>query len=365
MGIMSDIGSLLKNPAVMELLPAALGAAGGALTSPRRGGVGGSIGNALTGAAGGLAQGEQAVAGQQRAAAYAARTQEEAQYRDALIAHTKIQDQIAQGKEELITQRDNAFAKLPKADQDRFGTPSIWEKTMINTLVKGAPVPAKKDAVASMFNSPTGKAYLAARGLTDPSQLPDDPKALDTLLSSFHYESPDVAALRTANLKRINAETGKIGMEEAGTLPARPTAAGGAKGAVTDSQAMSHALSQFDKMRTENEKVAIENAKNDYPGATPAPLPHPDLPANFEDWSASKAGQDFINAYKGEKAAAPKAAAGAKDDLKAAPDFHKVKGATGPAIAKAVKDGKTMPDGMVTKPDGKHYIIKNGYGYPA
>lgn len=59
MGLLDDITGVLNNPTVQTLLPAALGAGAGALTSPRMSGTRGAIGNALGGAAQGLSQGVQ------------------------------------------------------------------------------------------------------------------------------------------------------------------------------------------------------------------------------------------------------------------------------------------------------------------
>lgn len=61
-GIMDSITSVLQSPAVQELLPTALGAAGGFLTTPRRAGAGGAIGRGLLGGAQGLTTGAEAVA---------------------------------------------------------------------------------------------------------------------------------------------------------------------------------------------------------------------------------------------------------------------------------------------------------------
>ena len=57
MGLLDGLDSVLTNPAVEALLPAALGAAGAGLTSPRRAGTRGAIGSALSGGAQGLAEG--------------------------------------------------------------------------------------------------------------------------------------------------------------------------------------------------------------------------------------------------------------------------------------------------------------------
>ena len=79
-GFLNGVGDLLKNPAVMELLPAALGAAGGALTSPRLGGARGSIGNAMLGGAQGLALGSKAAAEAQLAPAEIGELQQRTAY---------------------------------------------------------------------------------------------------------------------------------------------------------------------------------------------------------------------------------------------------------------------------------------------
>lgn len=59
---MDSLTSVLQSPAVQELLPTALGAAGGFLTTPRRAGLGGAIGGGLLGAAQGLTTGQEAMA---------------------------------------------------------------------------------------------------------------------------------------------------------------------------------------------------------------------------------------------------------------------------------------------------------------
>lgn len=61
-GIMDSITSVLQSPAVQELLPTALGAAGGFLTTPRRAGFGGAIGRGLLGAAQGITAGQESLA---------------------------------------------------------------------------------------------------------------------------------------------------------------------------------------------------------------------------------------------------------------------------------------------------------------
>jgi hypothetical protein len=98
----------------------------------------------------------------------------------------------------------------------------------------------------------------------------------------------------------------------------------------------------------------------------PKPLPHPNL-GSYDDYVNSADGQAFINTFKGVGGPSepgrprPKEAAKpAADDLKAAPDWHKVKGATAPAVAKT-----KYADGKYKHPDGNTYIVKDGYGYPA
>jgi len=56
-GFLDSLSGVLQSPAVQQLLPAALGAASGFLTTPRRAGAGGAIGNALGGAAQGITTG--------------------------------------------------------------------------------------------------------------------------------------------------------------------------------------------------------------------------------------------------------------------------------------------------------------------
>jgi hypothetical protein len=91
-GFLSGIGDLLKNPAVMELLPAALGAAGGALSSPRLAGGRGALGRGLLGGSEGLMMGQQAAAQAQLAPAQMAELQQHTAY---LTQQTKQMQQAA------------------------------------------------------------------------------------------------------------------------------------------------------------------------------------------------------------------------------------------------------------------------------
>jgi hypothetical protein len=367
-GFLSGIGDLLNNPAVQQLLPAALGAAGGALTSPRLSGARGAIGRGLVGGAEGLAAGQQT-------AAYS----QEAKLRQAQLQHTQIEDKVAsfnlnkaqQDQQRLADLRTQNPSLSGLSDADLYNQvsllPGIKRQLMIaakNPDPKMQPFTSKLqnvdlnsldyDSAKSLFTAYTtykeapGEPLVQVQSAKGQNIWVPRSQAVNQAVAP-PKEDADLAAVRATNIRKTE-------MEMAGTLPARPTSR--ATGEVTESQASAHAMNWYEKMRSENSKVEIENAKNDYPGATPAPLPHPDLPATFEDWRSSKNGQDFVNAYKGT-AAKPTGAPASRDELKAAPDWHTVKGATAPAVGKTKREDNTYKT-----PDGKIFVVKHGFGYP-
>jgi hypothetical protein len=399
-GFLSGVGDLLKNPAVMELLPAALGAAGGALTSPRLGGARGSIGNAMLGGAQGLALGSKAAAEAQLAPAEIGELQQRTAY---MAQQTKQMQQAATNDQVWSANYGKWVDQLPADKQsearifgqstdpkDRLKAVQMIKDEMARPVsekflskmtginqpdLAGLPTESLHDlmnkAIAARTENRKFEIKNTDKGLMSFSEDPMNPgKMTMTTLGAREVSSA------APDYKAVNLEGGTIGVYDGRT--GRMTNTGvrgtvgstGAAGAVNDAQTAKAITSHYEGLAKENQVVEKANAANDYPGAVPKPLPHPNL-GSYDDYVNSADGQAFINAYKGvggpsepgkprpkEEAAKP-----AADELKSAPDWRTVEVNGVRAKERAVAKTKYKDGEYDLK--GKRYIIKDGYGYPA
>lgn len=173
-GIMDSITSVLQSPAVQELLPTALGAAGGFLTTPRRAGFGGAVGRGLQGAAQGITQGQEALA---KAGELKAEQQRynllNQQVQTALQQNATDQPTLAQIAQ---TQAGGMFGKMLYGDKapdfSKLSAPTLrslnektlgayeafWKGQKPNIQVKTAQGPDGLDHLYAYTISPTGGA---------------------------------------------------------------------------------------------------------------------------------------------------------------------------------------------------------------
>jgi hypothetical protein len=231
-GFGNSLTSILTNPTVEELLPAAAGAIGGALTG-RKGDIKNQLGRGLEGGVGGLEQGTQEVIAQQN-------FKLAQQYRTAMINHVGLEDNLLTGKisaQQVQDKQIAAFNNLPPEEQAKWGNdPKQWAQGMRAISTKNADVPSKQMLVAQMLKSPTAGPYLSALGITKPGDIPTNAATLDKIITGYKYEPPDIQAQRTAETAAANARTAEArstesrnaaqtAVEEArlhGTLPAAP-----------------------------------------------------------------------------------------------------------------------------------------------
>lgn len=184
--ILDDVGSLLSNPAVMELLPAVTGAIGGALTSPRLAGGRGAIGSALLGGTQGLEQGAEL-------GAQTARLKQDAEMNKMLAKHYDLEDQIAQGNLDSQNKVIQHFNALPESEQGKYGGDwhtylDVMKAQQINNLSAQGLL----QQAAQRMTTPMGKAQFAAQGVTDVSQLARySPNQLKEILKQTAPPTPE------------------------------------------------------------------------------------------------------------------------------------------------------------------------------
>lgn len=195
-GFMDSITSVLQSPAVQELLPTALGAAGGFLTTPRRAGTGGAIGSSLLGASQGLYQAQQAG------------------YRQMLTKHYALMDQISQKNLDSMNALQKAYDALSPADKKAYPTPDIYATAMSHQAIDRMDAQSLHDTLAQQFNTPDGKKRLAGAGFTDPSQLPYDKAALDMISKQISPPSAYEQASLGIEQERTKQEASHEAAEE-------------------------------------------------------------------------------------------------------------------------------------------------------
>ena len=200
-GIMDSITSVLQSPVVQELLPTALGAAGGFLTTPRRAGAGGAIGHAALGASQGLYQAQQAG------------------YRQMLTKHYALMDQISQKNLDSMNALQKTYDALSPEDKKAYPTPDIYAQAMAHQSIDRMSAQSIHNVLAQQFNTPDGKKRLAAAGFTDPSQLPVDKAALDMISKQIAPPSAYEQASLDIDKERAKQEAlhqgAELGIEQA------------------------------------------------------------------------------------------------------------------------------------------------------
>jgi hypothetical protein len=202
---MPGLMDILNSPAVEALLPALLGGAGAALSSPRLAGSRGAVGRGIMGAGEGLASGMQTAQRQQQLTLEQQKAQQDAGYQQLLNQHQSVQNALSQDDLDTRTALETRFKQLPQAQQNQFVTADNWAKAMGSQIVDQMSAPAQRQHAVQMFKSPEGKAYWASQGYTDPSQLPTNPTVLTQLLKDYKPTTPEDVA-RIAALKAQTSE---------------------------------------------------------------------------------------------------------------------------------------------------------------
>jgi hypothetical protein len=426
-GLGSGLESILSNPAFQALVPAAMGAAGGALSSPRLAGTRGAIGRGLLGGAQGFSSGIKSAQEQQSLEMQAAKNAQEAQYQTLLSKHLGLEDQIIQGNLDARQRRLDLFTALPPEEQKRYGTPDNYEEFLRQTLAAAAPTASLKGAVSQLFKSEKGKDYLAQMGYTDPSQLPTDRPTLGEIFKGFKVANPkeeaetaaayarrDESVAKTAQIKQQTAENKEEAEPKLDKLKAQTTAAEAhaqaerlradaakeknpaeirrmnaladqaeakaagydarasmtGKGEVTPAMLAQARLKEFNRRHTELQKILAKNAeiRERLSYAPPeeidkALMPVPDVPDKISDWIKSDSGKDF------DQALDPSGKASGRPPV----DVTKPSAETAPKAAPkaeatpagaVAKAGKTVPIGKKFNKDGKNYEVRpDGYIY--
>lgn len=404
-GILAGISNVLQNPAVQELLPAVLGAAGGVLTAPRRGGVGGSIGRGLLGGAQGLEEGQKAALEQQRASA-------EQQKLPGDLQETAARTNLIQTQTKTLqNQLDNQAVFAPAFKEyleSHVKDPATRARLgmMATTDPKGALTDATLEATKDINIGLIARAKglkpedlagldaaeakdLAVKTLSgDKFQIEKINTSHGVVLASINKTNPNDVTYTTTGLKEqpnvavnfspfVDSE-GNVHPwnNRSGTAgPAVPGVSAQPKGGVTDAGTEAALHNQWTKEGGANEAakalydrtVGVGDLK--MPGAKDFVPPFPNYNPDFSAWQNSPEGQSTATTYKGGPGPTIAAAGAPKTrgtesgapvvDLSKAPPPPA--GASGPAVGRATK----LADGPhKSKSTGKMFIVKGGYVYP-
>jgi hypothetical protein len=340
---------VLQNPAVEALLPAVLGAAGGALSSPRLAGGRGAIGRGLLGAGEGLTSGIQTAQQQQRLTMEQQRQQpelNEIQARTQELQQQAKMNEVILGNEQL---KSKYAESLPEDQRAQFITDpkSFFDRQMMVKAVPGNLAALKQIGLPAEA--------IAGLGQLDPATLHDvTVKALDAHLAGRESDLQKLHdAYKTAGMPEVNAWK-----QAAMDLKAAPAIA------VTDERAMQQRLTEAARPRpgrVEPGADGLYHVINPMTGAdTPTTVKAPARTAT----TAIEKGDDglyhVINKMTGEdtptKVKAPATVSGIK--MVPADDgfYHRVNLATGEDTKLDIKvpeKGGHLEIGE----DGKYYII--------
>ena len=378
MGLLNDIGGVLTNPAVEALLPTALGAVGGALTSPRLAGSRGALGNAALGGAQGLESGMRTATNAQEIGLRQQELAENIKYRDLMMKQAS--DALAKQDKSLPTLHQMLISQMASPiGKQLFGETVTPDN--INSLDYDSTTKQLEaiDKAHTEFIKSGGQTQI----VTGPPTIGPDGKPHITrqlvrksdgsTLANFDmgvaYERPPVevmlpvetpegavyeprseaagrpvgvrptAASERPNFKTYSLPDGStktidINSEDPGEdwTPYKAPASTAGK----DDPAVKAARAEYDRQVKEN----TDAGKGVVGGVESAlgRIPHPDLPKNFDDYLNSPEGQKAINDYRANIGTLP---------------AHARTGAGLPKGSKDNGDGTwTLPDGRTVRPKG-------------
>jgi hypothetical protein len=312
-GLLDDIGSVLTNPTVEALLPAVIGAAGAGLSSPRRAGTRGAIGNALSGGATGLAEGMRTAAESQN------------QQQELALKKQEVQANIAQ-HQLLMKQTTDAMAAQDKS------LPTV--RNLLKTAA-GSPLgkqffgPLDPDAIDNLdYNTAThlfdkystaADSYFKTQGKTVPlhiSTVGDNVVAIDrdpstgqprqTILGPKPKPNTADYSFGTDDSGHIVTENRRTGAVTPTTTKAAPkgTASGTPTRALTPTELTKEVVGQYQNKVKDYQtarKAYDKSVTPDMDAATKLAIagPEPVAPPPLDKWLKTPEGIGTVNGIRG------------------------------------------------------------------